>query len=101
MPRSRLILLGCFSSTHQVSQSLGALIRNPHRRQVSGSIATCQLLSIPPIRLYPVACLDWHQRGRHNLARNAQLCQLPIHNVARRSCFVTGSQLVCRTKLLD
>ena len=24
-----------------------------------------------------------------------------LHDVARRSCFVTGSQLACRTKLLD
>jgi hypothetical protein len=47
------------------------------------------LLSIPPIRLYPITCLDRYQRRCHNLARNAQLGRLPVHDEARRSCFVT------------
>jgi len=60
MPRSRLILLGCFAGSNQVSQGLRTLIGNPYRRQISGSIATRQLLGIPPIRLDPIASLDWY-----------------------------------------
>ena len=101
MPRSHLILLGCFAGTHQIAQRLGTLIRNPYRRQISGSIATCQLLSIPSIRLDPIARFNRYQRRRHNLALDAQLRKLPIHDVARRSRFVTGPQLLCRTKLLN
>src|ERR1700734_4195539 len=51
MTRPRLILLGCFAGTHQIAQGLRTLIRNPYRRKISGSIAACQLLGIPPIRL--------------------------------------------------
>jgi hypothetical protein len=58
------ILLGCFAGTHQIPQGLGTFIRNPHRRQISRSVALCQLLCIPPIHLYPIACLDRHQRVR-------------------------------------
>ena len=101
MPRPHLILLGCFAGTHQVSQGFGTFIRNPHRRQISGSIATCQLLCIPPIRLYPITCLDRYQRGRDNLAVNAQLRQLPVHDVVRWAGLITGSQPLCRAKLLD
>jgi hypothetical protein len=101
MPRSCLILLGCFAGSHQVAQRFGTLIRNPYRRQISGSIAACQLLSIPPIGLNSIPGLDRHKRRCHNLALDAQLRQLPVHNVARRSGFITGSQLGCRTKLLD
>ena len=32
---------------------------------------------------------------------DAQLRKLPIHAVTRGSCFVTGPQLLCRTKLLN
>ena len=63
MPRSHLVLLGCLASSHQISQGLGTFIRNPYRRQISGSIATRQLLSIAPVRLYPTTRLDWYQRG--------------------------------------
>ena len=96
-----LILLGCFASTHQIAQRLGTLIRNPHRRQISRSIATRQLLSIPPIRLYSVTSLDRYQRGCDNLALDAQFCQLPVDDITRRSCLITGSQLLCRAKLFD
>ena len=77
MPRSHLILLGCFAGTHKFTQCLGTFIRNPYRRQISGSIATCQLLGVPPIRLYPIASLDWYQRGCDNLALtpNSASCQ--------------------------
>jgi hypothetical protein len=64
-------------------------------------IATRQLLSIPPICLYPITCLDRYQRGRHNLALNAHLCELPVHDVARRPRLITSSQLLCRAKLPD
>src|ERR1700722_10476528 len=100
MPCSHLILLGCFAGTHQISQGLGTFIRNPYRCQISGSITTCQLLSIPPIRLYPITRLDRYQRGRHNLALDAEFCQLPVHHVARWSCLITGSQLLCRASFL-
>jgi hypothetical protein len=74
---------------------------NPHRRQIPGPMATCQLLGIAPIGLHSIASLDGYQRGCHNFALDAQLRQLPVHDVARRSGFVTCSQLGCRTKLLD
>ncbi len=51
--------------------------------------------------LYPITCLNRDQSGCHNLALNAQLRQLPVHDIARRTCFITGSQLLCWTKLLD
>jgi hypothetical protein len=101
MPRSQLILLGCFAGTHKVAQRLRTLIRNPYRRQISGSIAACQLLSIPSIRLDPITRFNRYQRGCHYLALNAQLRQLPVHDVACRSRFIAGSYLLCRAKLLD
>jgi hypothetical protein len=41
---------------------------------------------------YPITCLDLYQRGRHNLALNAHLCELPVHDVARRPRPITSSQ---------
>ena len=101
MLRSLLILLGCFAGTHQIAQCFGTLVWNPHRRQIPGSMATCKLLCMPPIRLYPITCLQRHKRGCDDLGCDAQLRKLPVHDVARRSGFVTCSQLVCRTKLLN
>jgi len=77
MPRSHLILLGCLPSAHQIPQSLGTLVGNPYRREVSRSMATRQLFRVAPIRLYPITCLSWYQRGRHHGALYAQLRQLP------------------------
>lgn len=63
MPRSHLVLLGGFTSTHQISQCLGTFIRNPYRRnqyrrQIAGPVATRQFLSIAPIGFDPITCLD-------------------------------------------
>jgi hypothetical protein len=77
MPRPHLILLRCFAGPHQVSQGLRSLIRNPHRRQISGSIATCQLHCIPPIRLNPITCLTGTSVGAttsHSMPSSAS-CQ--------------------------
>jgi hypothetical protein len=101
MPGSRLILPGCFAGTHKIAQRFGPLIGDPYRREIPGSVTAHQLLGIPSIRLYPITCLHKHQRGCHNLALDAQLRQLPVQNVARRSGFLTGSQPGYRTTLLD
>jgi hypothetical protein len=101
VPRSHLILLGCFAGAHQIPQGLGTLIRNPHRRQISRSIATCQLLSIASIRLDSITRLNRYQRWRYNLALDTQFCQLPVHDITGRSCLITGSQLLCRARFPD
>ena len=54
-----------------------------------------------PFCLYPITRLDRYQRGRHKLARKAQLSELPVHNVAHRPRFLAGSQLLRRAKLPD
>src|SRR5580698_7594842 len=71
------------------------LHREPYRRQISGSIATRQLLSIAPVRLYPITRFNRYKRGCHYLALNAQLRQLPVHDVTCRSRFIAGSHLLC------
>jgi hypothetical protein len=80
-PTARRFLIsriGGWPKNLPMPQRLGTLVWNPHCRQVSGSIATCQLLSIPPIRLYSITNLDRDQRGCDNLALDAQFCQLPV-----------------------
>jgi hypothetical protein len=38
MPRSHLILLGCFAGTHQIPQCLGPFIRNPDLADRLGAV---------------------------------------------------------------
>jgi hypothetical protein len=75
MPRSRLILLGCFAGTHKIAQCFGTLIGNPWRRKIPGSVASRQLLGIPSIRLDSIASLDWYQRGCHDFADRGLGCE--------------------------
>ena len=100
MPRSQLILLGRLARPHQIAQRLGACVRNPHRRQIAGSMTARQPLRIPPVRLHPVAGLHRNQRRRDHLALDAQLRQLPVENVAGRTSFIAGPQLLDRPQLL-
>src|SRR5271170_2316414 len=64
-------------------------------------MATCKLFRIAPIGLYSITSLNRYQRRRYNVAVDAQLRQLPVHDVTRWSGLITGSQLLCRAKLLD
>jgi Reverse transcriptase (RNA-dependent DNA polymerase) len=53
-----------------------------------------QLLSIPPIGLYPIPGLDRYQRRSHHLTLHPKLRQLPVKYVPR------GARLVARLQLL-
>jgi hypothetical protein len=96
----QLILLGCLTRPHQIAQRLRSLVRNPHCRQIAGSITASQPLRIAAIRLHPVAGLHRHQRRRDHFASNAQLRQLPIQHVTRRARFVAALQLLDRPQPL-
>ena len=94
MPRTQLILLGCLPLPHKIAQCLGVFIRNPHCRQISGTMTACQLQSIPPIRLHAVSGLLRNQARRNHRALDTQLRQLPVQYEACRTGFVAGSQTV-------
>ena len=94
MTSSQLILLRCFACTHQIAQRLGTCIRNPHCRQITGSVTTRQLLSITPVGLHPVAGLDWYQSWRDHLAPDTQLRQLPVDDIPGRPGLIAGPQLL-------
>ena len=49
MPRPKLILLGCLPLPDKIAQRLGIFIGNPHRGQITGPVAACQLQRVPPI----------------------------------------------------
>src|SRR4051794_27230784 len=51
VPRPELILFPRFAGADQIPQSFVCCIGNPNSRQVTGSIAACQLLSIPAVCL--------------------------------------------------
>jgi hypothetical protein len=101
MPRSQLILLGCLSCPHKITQCFLALIRNPDRRQIVGTMTACKLQRVPPVRLDPVTSLLLNQRRSYDCALYSQLCQLPAEYKPRRAGFVTGPQLICRSKPFD
>ena len=97
--RAQLIALGRLPCTHQVAQSLVRRIRYPHRRELPGAVAARQLFGVAPIRLDPIPGLDRHQRGRHHLAVDPQLAQLPVQHVAGRPRLVAHPQLLRPTEL--
>ena len=97
----QLILLRCFTRTHQIAQRLGALVGNPDRRQIAGSVTARQLLGIAPVGLHTVASLDRDQGRRDHLALHTWFRQLPIQDIASRPGFITGTQLLHRAKLLQ
>jgi hypothetical protein len=101
MPRTQLVLLGCFPLPDKITQRLGVFIGNPHCRQISGTMTACQLQRIPAVRLHAVSGLLRYQTRRHNRALDTQLRQLPVQYESCRPCFITGPQLFRRTKLLD
>jgi len=68
MPRAQLILLGRLPLPHQISQRLGGLIGDPHRRQISVAVTARQLQRVPPVRLHPISWLPRNQARRHHRA---------------------------------
>ena len=81
--RLQLILPGSFARPHQITQSLMRLIRNPHRRQFSGTVATRQLLRIPAVRLHPITGFHRNQTRSDHLTIHSQLRQLPVQTRTR------------------
>ncbi len=76
-------------------------IRHPHWREVSGAIATSQLLRVALVCLDPIAGLHRHQRGRDYLTAHAQLRQLPVQHVPGRAGLVTHPQLLRLAQFLN
>src|ERR1035438_9166925 len=101
MPCSQLILLGGLACSGKIAQGFRAFVWNPDCREIAGTVAACQLQSVQPVRLDPLAWLLRNKRWRNNRAIDSQLSQLPVENEARRPGFVTGPQLVDRPKLPD
>ena len=60
-----------------------------------------QLLGITPIRLHPIAGFGRNQRWRHDRTLDAQLRQLPIQHITRRTSFIASPQMLGRAKLLN
>src|SRR6516162_3097785 len=98
---TRLILLGRFSGSYQIAQSFVSRVRHPDRREISRSIASGQLHSVPPIRLHPVADFDRNQGRSDHFTLHSQTRQLPIQYISRRAGLVTGLQLLGWAQLLD
>ncbi len=94
-----LILPGIFARPHQIAQRFVGRIGHPDRRQVAAAITARQLLGVAPIRFHAIASFGRYQRRRNHFARNAQLCQLPVQNVPRRTRLIAGFQLLHRTEL--
>jgi hypothetical protein len=100
MPCPQLILLGSFARTHQISKRLGAFVRNPHCRQITGSVTARQFLGIAAIGLHAVASFYRDQCRRYHLALDSQLRQLPVDYITSRAGLITSPQLLYWTKLL-
>ena len=81
---AQLVLLRRFPRAHQIPQRRMRNGRTPHRRQVTGPMAACQLPRVAAIRLDPIVGLHADQRGGHHRARHAQRRQLPIQHIAGR-----------------
>jgi hypothetical protein len=58
--RTKLILLGGFPRSHQISQRFVRGVGYPNRRQLTGAITTRQLLGVAAIGLHPVTGLGGH-----------------------------------------
>jgi hypothetical protein len=64
-------------------------------------MTACKLQRIPPVRLDPVTRLLRNQRRCYDCALYSQLRQLPVEYKPCRTGFVTGPQLVGRSKPFD
>src|SRR5690606_37214539 len=75
------------------------LVRHPDRSQVSGSMRTCELLSIATVGLHAVACCLGNERRCNHNAIDAEARQLPVERVPRRARLVANSQLLLLAEL--
>jgi hypothetical protein len=85
----------------KIAQGFRALVWNPDCREIAGTVVACQLQSVQPVRLDPLAWLLRNKSWRNNRALDSQLSQLPVEYEARRAGFIAGPQLLNGTKLLD
>ena len=69
-------------------------VRNPDRRQLTGTVAARQFLRIAAVGLHPVSGFGWNQTGSNHLTGNSQLRQLPIQHVPGRAGFIAGPQML-------
>jgi len=99
MTCAELVLLGVLTRAHQIAQGFVGGIGNPHRREVAGAITARQFGGVAAIGLDSVAGLDRDQRGRDDLAGDAERCQLPVQDVACRPGLVAGFPLLHRPQL--
>src|SRR5579883_1946348 len=95
MPREELVLLGCLTSAHQVTQRLMGSIRHPDWGEISAPIAACKLEGISAVGLDAITGFDGYQRGGDDFAEDADLCQKPVEYVA------TGARLIAHAQRLD
>jgi hypothetical protein len=92
---------GGLACSDKIAQGFRTLVWNPDCREIAGTVTACQLQSVQPIRLDPLAWLLRNKSWRNNRALNSQLSQLPVEYEARRAGFIAGPQLLSGTKLLD
>ena len=101
LTRAVLILSGVLASSNQVANRLMRRRRNPDSRQIARPIAASQFCGIPAVGLDAVTGFHRHKRGRHDLTRHTECRQLPIENVAGRTCLVADSQVLCGSEFLN
>ena len=72
----------------QIPHRLMGCIRNPNSGQLTGSVQLRQHHRVSPIRLDAIAGFHRNQRGRHDRAFMAKICDLPMQPITARAGFV-------------
>ena len=86
----------CCARPNQIAHRLMGGIRNPHRRQFAGAVQFGQHHRVSPVRLDPIAGFHRNQRGRHDHAVMAKICELPIKTIAARPGLVAETSVAGR-----
>jgi len=85
----------------EISQSLVLGGGDPDRREVAGLVRLGELLGIAAIGLHLVAGLLGNERRCDDLAVDAELGELPVEGVARRSGLVANLETLAAAELFD
>jgi hypothetical protein len=82
----------CGACSDQIPHRLMGCIRNPNSGQLTCSVQLRQHHRVSPIRLDAIAGFHRNQRGRHDRAFTAKICNLPMQPITARAGFVAEPQ---------
>jgi hypothetical protein len=72
----------------QIPHRLIGCVRTPNGGQFAGAVQFRQPHSVSPVGLDPIAGFHRNQRGRHDHAFMAKICDLPMQPITARAGFV-------------